>query len=52
MYQAGIEEKQKAISNGHVDPDGIPYITVAVDGSWAKRSYIGLIIMLCLAYPV
>lgn len=39
MYQAGIEEKQKAISNGHVDPDGIPYITVVVDGSWAKRSY-------------
>lgn len=39
MQQAGIEEKEIAIAKGHVDPDGIPYITVVVDGSWAKRSY-------------
>ncbi|XP_069361994.1 uncharacterized protein [Maniola hyperantus] len=39
MYQAGKEEREIAIAKGHVDPDGIPYITVVVDGSWAKRSY-------------
>lgn len=39
MYQAGVEEKEIAIAKGNVDPDGIPFITVVVDGSWAKRSY-------------
>lgn len=39
MHQAGIEERELAIAKGHVDNDGNPYITVVVDGSWAKRSY-------------
>lgn len=39
MYQAGLEEKKIALTNGNVDPDGIPFITVVVDGSWSKRSY-------------
>lgn len=39
MYQAGLEEKELAIKNGHVDKDGVPYITVVADASWGKRSY-------------
>lgn len=39
MIDAGKEERDLAIQNGHVDDDGIPYITVVVDGAWSKRSY-------------
>lgn len=39
MEQAGNEERSIAIANGDVDLDGIPYITVIVDGAWSKRSY-------------
>lgn len=36
---AGQEEKEVAVSKGHIDPDGIPYTTVIADGAWSKRSY-------------
>lgn len=36
---AGKQEKQKAIEKGHIDSDGVPYITVIADGAWSKRSY-------------
>lgn len=39
MKDAGEKEKTIAIENGRVDADGIPYITVIVDGAWSKRSY-------------
>ncbi|XP_044271957.1 uncharacterized protein LOC123015933 [Tribolium madens] len=39
MIEAGQEEKRLAIENGDVTDNGIPYITVVCDGSWAKRSY-------------
>lgn len=39
LEKAGKEEKALAIQKGHVDPDGIPYITVIADGAWSKRSY-------------
>lgn len=32
-------EKEIAIESGDVDSDGIPFITVVVDGGWSKRSY-------------
>ena len=38
MKQAGEEEKAIAISNGHYH-QGIPVITVIVDGGWSKRSH-------------
>jgi hypothetical protein len=37
MLAAGAEERALAIDAGEVDKD--PYITVAVDGAWSKRSY-------------
>jgi hypothetical protein len=39
VLAAGAEERALAIDAGEVDKDGVPYITVAVDGSWSKRSY-------------
>lgn len=36
---AGEEEKAIAIRKGHIDPDGVPFITVIADGAWSKRSY-------------
>lgn len=39
MELAASEEKQLAIQRGDVDSEGIPLLTVVVDGSWAKRSY-------------
>lgn len=39
MEIAANEEKNLAIERGDVDLDGIPLLTVIVDGSWAKRSY-------------
>lgn len=39
MENAAKEEATIAIENGDVDADGIPYITVYVDGDWSKRSY-------------
>lgn len=37
--EAGKEEKALAIEAGDVDVDGIPHISVIVDGAWCKRSY-------------
>ncbi|KAF2883607.1 hypothetical protein ILUMI_22574 [Ignelater luminosus] len=39
MQAAGEEERALAISHGNIDEDGVPYITVTVDGGWSKRSY-------------
>ena len=39
MKMAASEEKKLAIERGDVDSEGVPFITVIVDGSWAKRSY-------------
>lgn len=39
MELAASEEKDLAIQRGDVDSEGIPLLTVVVDGSWAKRSY-------------
>lgn len=36
---AGRQEKDIAIQKGHLDSDGLPYITVIADGAWSKRSY-------------
>lgn len=39
MQIAGREELDAAIQQGHIDSDGIPYISVYLDGGWSKRSY-------------
>ncbi|GFS76667.1 yqaJ domain-containing protein [Nephila pilipes] len=39
MYCAATEEKHLAVQAGEVGGDGIPMLTVVVDGCWAKRSY-------------
>lgn len=39
MRRAAKEEELAAIARGDVDEDGIPFITVVVDGCWSKRSY-------------
>lgn len=39
IVAAGKEEARLAIENGDVNSDGIPLITVVVDGAWSKRSY-------------
>lgn len=36
---AGQEEKSLAIQNKQVDENGMPWITVYLDGAWSKRSY-------------
>ncbi|XP_063229100.1 uncharacterized protein LOC134534548 [Bacillus rossius redtenbacheri] len=35
----GTVERKKALERGHVDNDGVPYISVYVDGAWCKRTY-------------
>ncbi|KAJ8909537.1 hypothetical protein NQ315_002087 [Exocentrus adspersus] len=37
--KAGKEEARIATEKGNVDPDGVPFITVYLDGGWSKRSY-------------
>lgn len=39
MEESGKEEHNAAIDRGDVDSDGIPFITVYLDGGWSKRSY-------------
>lgn len=39
IKKAGEQERSIAIDKGNVSSDGIPYITVYVDGGWLKRSY-------------
>jgi len=39
MELAAREEAQLAIELGEVGLDGIPHISVVVDGRWCKRSY-------------
>lgn len=39
MEAAANKEKELAIESGEVDKNGVPLLTVVVDGSWAKRSY-------------
>jgi hypothetical protein len=39
MEIAGKEESKLAIEEGNVNENGIPLITVVVDGAWSKRSY-------------
>jgi hypothetical protein len=36
---AGKEEARIAREASNIDPDGIPFITVYLDGGWSKRSY-------------
>uniref|UniRef100_A0A1B0DE29 Mutator-like transposase domain-containing protein n=1 Tax=Phlebotomus papatasi TaxID=29031 RepID=A0A1B0DE29_PHLPP len=38
-FLAAQEEKQYALENGNVDDDGVPFITVVLDGMWTRRSY-------------
>lgn len=37
--KAGAQEREMAIQKGNVSHDGVPFITVYVDGGWLKRSY-------------
>lgn len=39
MSLAAKEEAKLAIQNGEVNDDGMPLISVVVDGAWSKRSY-------------
>lgn len=39
MEEAAKEEYDLAITNGEVDLNGVPNITVVADGCWSKRSY-------------
>lgn len=39
MEAAGVKERNNALEKGQVSADGVPWITVYVDGSWSKRSY-------------
>lgn len=39
METAGVQEKNHAIELGNICEDGIPWVTVYLDGSWSKRSY-------------
>lgn len=39
MASAAEEEKRMAVGRGDVDCNGIPLLTVVVDGTWGKRSY-------------
>lgn len=39
MAAAGKEERDHAISEGSIDANGVPLITVIADGAWSKRSY-------------
>lgn len=37
--EAHKEEIKMALEKNNVDADGMPYITVVLDGGWSKRSY-------------
>lgn len=39
MEDNGKEELKLALEHKDIDNDGIPYITVYLDGGWSKRSY-------------
>lgn len=39
IKKAGEEERSIALEKGQVSSDGVPFITVYVDGGWLKRSY-------------
>lgn len=39
MEEAAQEEAAIAVSAGQVDANGVPEISVIVDGAWCKRSY-------------
>lgn len=39
IKEATLEESKLAIENGDVFREGIPMISVVVDGAWSKRSY-------------
>lgn len=39
MEKAGVEEYEMAIQCGDITENGIPFITVYLDGGWSKRSY-------------
>lgn len=39
MEKAGKEERDLAMQRNDVDEEGIPFITVYLDGGWSKRSY-------------
>lgn len=39
MTKAAEEERTIAIQNGNIDKNGVPCITVYLDGGWSKRSY-------------
>lgn len=39
MKQAVEIEKDLAVQRGDIDNDGVPLLTVIVDGTWSKRSY-------------
>lgn len=41
MIKANEIEKAIAIKRGNVTKDGIPWVTVIIDGAWSKRSYKG-----------
>ena len=39
MLAAGREERRLAVDAGDLCRDGVPFISVVVDGMWSKRSY-------------
>lgn len=39
MKRAIEKEKEMAVERGDIDAEGIPLLTVIVDGTWSKRSY-------------
>ncbi|CAG9771359.1 unnamed protein product [Ceutorhynchus assimilis] len=39
IEEAAVEEKEMAIERGDIDENGVPFITVLLDGGWSKRSY-------------
>lgn len=39
LESAAAEKSRLAVQAGDVDNDGVPFITVIVDGAWSKRSY-------------
>jgi len=39
LESAGKMEKELAMEAGNIDEDGVPFITVYLDGGWSKRSY-------------
>lgn len=39
MEENGKREKDLAIENKEIDSDGVPNITILLNGEWSKRSY-------------